>query len=386
VARARRIANKCDHCAAYGDQACISACPTGSLIELDAYDLFRERSPKMTELAKTGFDADLTKKDRKEVLPVMPFTEGVYVRSGGTAKVKRGRYLPLLFWLVGIAAFVVALAEALLRTYKPTMSYLMTQVRSIPDNIDKPLEGLLEDVHFRPGDQLSTWAGLIGVILMAIAAIYPMFRRIRAFRWLASNTMWFDFHLMAGTVGPMFVALHSVLRLDTWVSLAFWSMFIVVASGFLGRYLYTQVPELSGGVELEELDHERTFQRARPVLTVPMAEIDRELAENRAKAQRVARSVSVTRALWWLIFQDIGKYPKTFARRGRLQKLGVDKMTRKDLARRAARMIVISRRQVVAPKAQLLLHSWKKVHVPFTVLLTAFSVAHIYLSWSRAHW
>ncbi len=386
VARARRIANKCDHCATYGDQACISACPTGSLIELDAYDLFRERSPKMVELAKTGFDADLTKKDRKEVLPVMPFTEGTYVRSGGTAKVKRGRYLPLLFWLVGLAAFMVAMAEALLRTYKPTMSYLMTQVRAMPENADAELAGLLEKVSFRPGDQLSTWTGLIGVILMAIAAIYPMFRRIRAFRWLASNTMWFDFHLMAGTVGPMFVALHSVLRLDTWVSLAFWSMVIVVISGFLGRYLYTQVPELSGGVELEELDHERTFQRARPVLTVPMAEIDRELAENHAKAQSVARSVSVTRALWWLIFQDIGKYPKTFARRARLQKLGVDKVTRKDLARRAARMIVISRRQVVAPKAQLLLHSWKKVHVPFTVLLTAFSVAHIYLSWSRANW
>jgi hypothetical protein len=41
---------------------------------------------------------------------------------------------------------------------------------------------------------------------MMIAAIYPIFRRIKLFRWLASNTMWFDFHLMAGTVGPMFIA------------------------------------------------------------------------------------------------------------------------------------------------------------------------------------
>ena len=39
------------------------------------------------------------KKDRKEVLPVMPFTEGVAVRSGGLAKVKRGRYAPLLIWM-----------------------------------------------------------------------------------------------------------------------------------------------------------------------------------------------------------------------------------------------------------------------------------------------
>src|ERR1044072_4452382 len=125
---------------------------------------------------------------------------------------------------------------------------------------------------------------------MVIAAVYPVFRRIRFFRWMASNTMWFDFHLMAGTVGPMFVGLHSALKLDSWVSAAFWSMVITVVSGFLGRYLYTQVPELSSGVELEELDHERAFQRHRPTLTVPMAEIDRELAIHRAHAQEVASS------------------------------------------------------------------------------------------------
>ena len=63
-------------------------------------------------------------------------------------------------------------------------------------------------------------------------------------------------------------------------------MVIVVVSGFLGRYLYTQVPELSSGVELEELDHERAFQKAAAALPVPMAEIDRELAVQRAQAQR----------------------------------------------------------------------------------------------------
>jgi Fe-S-cluster-containing hydrogenase component 2 len=386
VARARRIANKCDHCVAYGDQACVSACPTGSLIEVDAYDLFRERSPKMAQLARTGYDGDLQKKDRKEVLPVTPFTEGVAVRSGGLAKVKRGRYAPLLTWMIGIFAFVVAIGEALLREYAPTMSYLFSQIAANPEYADLPVEAQLEKVDFNPGDQLSTYCGLIGTGLMIIAAIYPIFRRMKVFRWLASNTMWFDFHLMAGTVGPMFIALHSVLRLDSWVSAAFWSMFIVVVSGFLGRYLYTQVPELASGAELEELDHERAFQQHRPRLTVPMAEIDRELAVQRAVAQKVAMSPSMLRALWWLIFQDIGKIPRTWARRGRLAQLGVDRKTRKDLARRAGRMIVIARRQVVAPKAQLLLHSWKKVHVPFTVLLTGLAVAHIYISWSRAAW
>jgi Fe-S-cluster-containing hydrogenase component 2 len=386
VARARRIANKCDHCMAYGDQACVSACPTGSLIEVNPYDLFRERSPRMAELARTGYDDDLTRKDRREVLPVMPFTEGLAVRSGGLAKLKRGRYAPLMLWTIAIFVYLLALGEVLLRIYAPEMSYQMTKILANPEFKDLARAGQLEQIKLRPPDLLFVWSALIGVGLMVVAAIYPIFRRIKVFRWMASNTMWFDFHIMAGIVGPMFVALHTAMQLDTWVSAAFWSMVIVVASGFLGRYLYTQVPALASGVELEELDHERAFQKYRPRLTVPMAEIDRELALHRARAQEVGMSPSVLRALWWLIFQDIGRIPGTMARRSRLRQLGVDRRTRRDLARRAARMIVIARRQVVAPKAQLLLHSWKKVHVPFTVILAGFAAAHIAMSWSHVHW
>jgi Fe-S-cluster-containing hydrogenase component 2 len=391
VARARRIANKCDHCIAYGDQACVSACPTGSLIEINAYDLFRERSPAMAQLARHGFDADLQKRDRKEVLPVLPFTEGVDVRSGGLAKVKRGRYAPIVFWLIGLLAFMVFAGEALLRLYAPTLSYKYSQLKSSTEFADLPDAMVIEAITYRAGPGMPIYCALIGVGLMIIAAIYPIFRRIKLFRWLASNTMYFDFHLMAGTVGPMFIGLHSALKLDTWVSAAFWSMVIVVISGFLGRYLYTQIPELSGGVELEELDHERAFQAARPRYPVPMAEIDRELSELRARAQKVAMSPSVLYALFWLLKQDFGRVPlfhwdiRNVARRRRLKQLGVDnRRLRRDLSRRTARMIIIARRQVVAPKAQLLLNSWKKVHVPFTILLTGFAAVHIWDAWSRA--
>lgn len=394
VARARRIANKCDHCMAYGDQACVSACPTGALIEINAYDLFRERSPAMAQLARHGFDADLQKRDRREVLPVLPFTEGLDVRSGGLAKVKRGRYAPLLMWMLGLLTFMVFTGEALLRLYAPALSYSYSQLKANPEYADLPEAAILELVTYRGGPGLSVYAALIGVGLMAFAAIYPIFRRIKLFRWMASNTMWFDFHLMAGTVGPMFIALHSALKLDTWVSAAFWSMVIVVISGFLGRYLYTQVPELSSGVELEELDHQRAFETMRPRMPVAIAELDRELAEHKAKAQRVAQGTSVAYALVWLLWQDLARLPfiipflddfRGYARRHRLKQLGVDsRRTRKELSRRTARMIVIGRRQVVAPKAQLLLHSWKKVHVPFTILLTGFSAVHIWDAWGRA--
>ncbi len=389
-ARARRIANKCDHCGSYGDQACVSACPTGSLIEINAFDLFRERSKAMVKAGAVGFEIDPAKarrKDRGEVLPVTPFTEGLVVRTGGLAKVKRGRYAPLLFWAIGLLAFMLALGEILLRKYWPQMSYLYSQLASNSDFAGLAKEALDRKIIFRAGDQLSVLCGVTGTGLMIIAAIYPIFRRIKLFRWLASNTMWFDFHLMAGCIGPMLVGLHTAMQLDSWVSAAFWSMVITVISGFLGRYLYTQVPELSSGVELEELDNERAFQQARLHLPLAMSAIDRELSAHRARADKIARSPGVWRALLWLVLEDLKRGFRRRRLNSTLKKLRnerFDRRVRKDLVKRAIRMIVINRSRVVAPKAQLLLHSWKKVHVPFTIILTGFAAVHIWISWSRA--
>jgi Fe-S-cluster-containing hydrogenase component 2 len=387
VAKARRIANKCDHCGSYGDQACISACPTGSLIEIDSALLFKERSIAMATAAQTGFEFDpqkANKRDRGEVLPVMPFTDSLGVRNGGIAKVRRGRWVPLLLWSTGIVVLALCLLEVMLRKYAPSMSYMYSQLRKLPDYVDLPEAAVLEKVVYRTGDKLSVWSGVIGTGLMALAAIYPIFRRIRLFRWLASNTMWFDIHMMAGWLGPLFVMIHSAFKLDSWVSAAWWSMVIVLASGILGRYLYTQVPALSSGVELEQLDNERAFAAARLSHAVAMSEIDQELLERRARAADIATSPSVIKAITFLIVDDLSKHQRNWSRSSVLSKLGVDRKKRKELVKRSASAIRIARSQVVAPKAQVLLHTWKKVHVPFTVLLTLFAAAHIYLAWATA--
>jgi ferredoxin len=51
----KRIANKCDHCLGYSDLACISACPTGAIIQIDPRALFR-RDGGLIERAEKYFD------------------------------------------------------------------------------------------------------------------------------------------------------------------------------------------------------------------------------------------------------------------------------------------------------------------------------------------
>ena len=68
---------------------------------------------------------------------------------------------------------------------------------------------------------------------------------------------------MTGVLGPAFILLHSVAKLDNWVSLGFWSMIITVISGLLGRYLTTQIEERASTAAVEVLDIDRQLAKLR---------------------------------------------------------------------------------------------------------------------------
>jgi len=60
----------------------------------------------MAQLARTGYDDDLTDKDRRRGPAGDAVHEGLAVRSGGLAKLKRGA-TPAAVWTVGIFAFLI---------------------------------------------------------------------------------------------------------------------------------------------------------------------------------------------------------------------------------------------------------------------------------------
>ncbi len=381
VARARRIANKCDHCGSYRDQACVSACPTGALVELNAYELFNERSKEVKKIAAAGYNEPLPKL-KNEILPTAPFTEGIGLRNAGIARVRRFRFAGILFWALGLGAFLLALVEVALRTWWPEYSWAYAQITADPEKAGLALEFLKEEVRYKDGTKLSMWTGYIGTVLMAVAAIYPMFRRFSAFRFLASNTMWFDFHMMSGTVGPMFIVIHCALAFEIWwAMLAFWCMVIVVVSGVLGRYIYTQVPDLLNGRELEELDHKRAISALASSHPGLYKMIHEESESHSRRADAVAVKPGFFHAFAWLILEDLKRPYRWLSRKKKFKKAGVAKALNKEFTHRTGRVLLANRRKVLASRAQQLLHSWKQVHVPFTILLVIFSAYHIYRDW-----
>ena len=362
-APARRIANKCDHCAGYGDQACVSACPTGSLIEISAPALFRERPEPLSAKPK--------KRVRLEVLPTRPFTEGLGVRDSGDARV-RVRKLSMLLWLFGLGSFLAVLVEVGLRWFAPTKSlsyYLMVHY----ENMEPGLAAL--NVSYLAGTKLALTCGYVGTALMVLSMAYLLQRRFGWFKRTASNQFWLDVHLMTGIVGPLFVVLHSALRLTTWVSIPFWCMVAVVISGVIGRYLYTLVPAMSSKHDLAILEHRRAITEL--AKSHPAAgDLAYEILEDEWARSEKAWEIGLLRLVFWVMLDDIRHW---FSRRRylrRLRKLAPRKVA-KAIARRVDRIVFFERRRDLAPRGKALLHSWKKVHVPFSVVLLVTMLIHI---------
>lgn len=93
--------------------------------------------------------------------------------------------------------------------------------------------------------------GILGFILMLMTeTLYSLRKRSRKTLW-GRMSMWLDFHIFTGLVGPYLVLLHSSWKFNGLAGVVTLLMIIVVISGFIGRYFYTAIPRTIEGVELE---------------------------------------------------------------------------------------------------------------------------------------
>jgi hypothetical protein len=204
---------------------------------------------------------------------------------------------------------------------------------------------------------------------------YLLQRRFGWFSRTATNQFWLDVHLMTGTVGPLFIALHSALRLTTWVSIPFWSMVAVVLSGVLGRYLYTLVPSLTSRHDLAILAHRRAITElaaAHPAA----ADYACERMDDEARRAATGWDIGLVPLLRWVVVDDLRRLRAHRRDRRTLARLAPRKLARQ-IARRIERVVFFERRKELAPRGKTLLRSWKRVHIPFSIVLLVTMLAHI---------
>jgi hypothetical protein len=105
--------------------------------------------------------------------------------------------------------------------------------------------------------------GVIGLALMVLTEVGYSTRKRSTGRVRGTMRSWLRFHIYTGIVGPYLVLLHTAWHFNGLAGLLTIMVGMVVASGFIGRYIYTAVPRTADGTVLEASEIATLLEQAR---------------------------------------------------------------------------------------------------------------------------
>lgn len=99
-----------------------------------------------------------------------------------------------------------------------------------------------EDPRFA-GSAVGGFFGVLGLVSMLVAYIYPVVKRVAGAKRAVSRTMslsaFLQIHVYAGILGPIFGLIHSGHKFESPTGIALTALMLgVVFSGFAGRYFF----------------------------------------------------------------------------------------------------------------------------------------------------
>lgn len=104
---------------------------------------------------------------------------------------------------------------------------------------------------WNPSGLIGHGLGVVGTLFILIGVFSYMARKyMKALSRVGTLKYWLDFHIFMCTLGPILVLYHTTFKFGGIVSVSFWSMVVVWASGVVGRFIYIQIPRTIEGREL----------------------------------------------------------------------------------------------------------------------------------------
>jgi hypothetical protein len=125
---------------------------------------------------------------------------------------------------------------------------------------------LPEHQMLRPSGSVGLTLGIGGVVSMLMTLPYYVRKRVRALQRVGTPTQWLEVHIFFGIVGPVLITMHTSFKFNGVISVGYWLMMTVWASGFVGRYLYVRIPKTIRGVELSFAQVEEQLTRTQQEL------------------------------------------------------------------------------------------------------------------------
>jgi hypothetical protein len=227
----------------------------------------------------------------------------------------------------------------------------------------------------KPSGAVAHLCGVAGVLMMFVPIVYQVRKRWKRLRRWGPLKTWLEVHIFCGVVGPVLVTVHTAMRFNGLISVAYWSMTLVVLSGFVGRYLYVRIPKTIRGTEL---GYDEIIDRA--------TELKMRLIEMRLPAALFARLDAFERATApephaFTLAGHLSNQVRT--RRGlrrlagHLRGAGVDAHLVTDIVRLSSERASLLARLAYLHQTKRLFGAWHVFHQPLVYVMFAIAALHV---------
>ena len=238
------------------------------------------------------------------------------------------------------------------------------------------------DLHrlLRPSGPVGNLLGITGVFLMLIMHLYTIRKRLPQVQWLGRVTLWLEFHIFCGIFGPALITLHTSFKFNGLISVAYWSMVIVVLSGFVGRYLYIRIPRSIRGQELtlDELAARTAVLRT----SMQASELPQSIQDRIEAFDRQTTQIRAEDTTWFgLFFGEIGLRFAVLRLGSATRHQGADRTSLREAVSLTSQRAFLVRRIAYLTKTRKIFDLWRVYHKPLAVLMALIVILHVATIW-----
>ena len=236
------------------------------------------------------------------------------------------------------------------------------------------------DMHseLKPGGPWGHTLGYVGSFMLVTLLLYSVRKRRKFGLRHGKLSRWLDLHIWLGIMGPVFITLHSSLKFGGIVSVSYFSMIAVMLSGFVGRYIYIQIPRDEAGtaLPLQEIETRIADLSAELVARHRIPEDAVRTIQGRVWKPRARTGMA---ALGETLFADLLRPVRVWRLRRFVARTvpGLPAPVVKDVVRLAERRGQLSRRRDLLRTTNSMLHWWHVIHKPFAYVMLIIMFVHI---------
>jgi hypothetical protein len=260
------------------------------------------------------------------------------------------------------------------------LTFLFLLIKGIPYYSTSIEERFYHPDHnwFKPSGVFGHGLGIVGTLLILIGVFG--YQAKKKFRWLTTRfgrlKYWLEFHIFLCSLGPVMILFHTAFKFGGIVSVSFWSMVAVVASGIIGRFIYVQIPRTIEGRELSLAEVKNMKANLGEVLNgmYGLDEASRQLILESTKSESRIAGGNLASRMVQQYFED----KKTIGSvRSALRQNQLPDANLRQLVGLVSNEISLNRRIERLQVMQKLFRYWHVAHLPFALIMLVIMVVHV---------